>query len=174
MRRARETGYSLIELAVTVAVVAILAAVAFPNFRDVLRSNRVGTASNELVASLSLARVEALRSPRGAGMCASADGATCGDDWNAGWIVWSEAGDNEEPGGTNDLVLKYVQGRGNLSVTADAGDGTFFFDRRGRSGIEATITVAPADECPDGAELVRELHMTAAGQVHTARKECGS
>jgi len=174
MRRARESGFSLVELAVTVAVVAIVAAIAFPNFQDVLRSNRVASASNELVASLSLARVEALRSPGGAGLCASANGTSCGEDWNAGWMVWVNADSNDEPGGTDDRVLKFVQGRGNLSVTADADDGKLMFDRRGRPGASATITIVPSDQCPEGAGLVRELTVTPVGQVHVAKKECES
>lgn len=177
MRRSRETGYSLIELAVTLTVVAIVAAVAFPNFQNVLRSNRVSTASNELVASLSLARVEALRSPRGAGLCASADGASCGDDWNAGWIVWIDADGDGEPSGTpEERVLKFVQGRGTLNVVAADGVDTLLFDRRGRNrdGTDTTITIAPNDVCPEGMDLIRELTMTAAGQVHVAKEECGS
>src|SRR5690606_41492187 len=88
MRWSRNSGFSIVELAVTVAVVAIVAAIAFPNFQSVIRSNRVASSSNELTASLSLARVEALRSPGGAGLCASSDGAACGTDWNAGWMAW--------------------------------------------------------------------------------------
>ena len=176
MHRARETGYSLIELAVTVAVVAILAAVAFPNFRDVLRSNRVGTASNEMVASLSLARVEALRSPGGAGVCASANGTTCGSDWNTGWIVWIDTNGNGQPDSSTERILKFVQGRGTLEVEAEDGVGTLLFDRRGRVSnvADAKITISPKDECPTGADLVRALTMTAAGQVHVTKEACGT
>lgn len=178
MHRAREAGYSLIELVVVVAVVAILAAVAFPNFRDVLRSNRVGSASNEMVASLSLARVEALRSPGGAGLCASANGTTCGSDWNAGWMVWVDTNGNGDPdlGANPERVLKFVQGRDTLEVTADGGVDTLLFDRRGRvrGSTGATITISPKDECPAGLDLVRELTMTAAGQVHVEKEACGS
>ncbi|MCA0392918.1 MAG: GspH/FimT family pseudopilin [Proteobacteria bacterium] len=175
MHRARETGYSLVELAVTVAVVAIVAAVAFPNFQNVIRSNRVSTASNELVASLSLARVEALRSPGGAGLCASADGTTCGTNWNAGWMVWINADNNDTPAGTpEERVLKFVQGRGLLTVTADGGVGTLMFDRRGRirAGTDVLITISPSDACPAGSQLVRDLTMTAAGQVHVTKRNC--
>ena len=176
MHRTRETGYSLIELVVTVAIVAILAAVAFPNFRDVLRSNRVSTASNEMVASLSLARVEALRSPGGAGLCASANGTTCGTDWNAGWIVWIDRNGNGQPdlGANPERILKFVQGRGALQIAAGGGVGTLLFDRRGRirNVSSATISVSPKDECPAGLNLVRTLSLTAAGQVHVAKGNC--
>ena len=41
-------GFTLVELMVTIAVVAILATIAFPSFQSTLRSNRIATAGNEM------------------------------------------------------------------------------------------------------------------------------
>jgi len=176
MRGLRSRGFTLVELMVTVAVVAIVSVVAYPNFQGVLRSNRVATASNELVSSLSLARVEALRSPGGAGVCASADGASCGTDWNTGWMVWIDSNGNGErdTGSTPERVVKYVQGRGNASIAESDGAAKFLFDRRGRltAGSAATLSVQPGDACPAGSDFVRELTLSVAGQVRVAKKNC--
>ena len=177
MRGFRSGGCTLVELMVTVAVVAIVSVVAYPNFQSVLRSNRVATASNELVSSLSLARVEALRSPGGAGVCASADGQTCGTDWNAGWMVWVDTNGNGErdTGTPPERIVKYVQGRANASIAESGGQAKFVFDRRGRltTGSAATISVQPRDACPSGSDFVRQLTLSAAGQVRVAKQNCG-
>src|SRR5687767_9439407 len=107
MRRSRASGFSLIELMVTIAIVAILLALGLPSFEGSMRSNRVATTTNEMLASLALARSEAIRSSRESRICASADGSTCGAglDWNAGWII---AMDNDQ-NGSFEQVVRYVQ-----------------------------------------------------------------
>lgn len=57
----RQNGFTLVELMVTVAVLAILSTIAYPSFQSTIRSNRVATTTNELIASLALARSEAIK-----------------------------------------------------------------------------------------------------------------
>lgn len=48
MRRDRKSGFTLIELMVTVAVVAIIAAVAMPSYRDYVIRGKIPQATNNL------------------------------------------------------------------------------------------------------------------------------
>lgn len=169
-------GFTLIELMVTVAVVAILAAIAFPSFQSTLRSNRASTATNELMASLALARSEAVRSARGSGLCTSADGATCGGTWDDGWIVWIDNDANGAPGGANDRVIRYTQAHGQLSVTAtaSAGNATLVrFDPRGRvfDGSTRDIIIRPAS-CTTGEKVQRHLVLSSSGQTRITKEAC--
>lgn len=70
-------GFTLIELAVTIAVLAILLAIASPSFETLINQNRLGAASNQVIATLQTARVEAIRQNRKVMICDSADGAQC-------------------------------------------------------------------------------------------------
>ena len=85
-------GFTLVELMVTIAVVAILLAVALPSFRNVIQRNRVAAASNDLLASVSYARTTAIYRHQLVSMCPSADGKICtsaGQAFEPGWIVYS-------------------------------------------------------------------------------------
>lgn len=54
-------GMSLIELVVSVSLLAITMAVAIPSFSSTLRSNQLATQANEVLNGLAMARAEALR-----------------------------------------------------------------------------------------------------------------
>ncbi|MEP6635054.1 MAG: GspH/FimT family pseudopilin [Luteimonas sp.] len=166
MRQASNKGFTLIELMVVIAIVAILLAFALPSFEGTMRSNRVGTATNELMASFSLARSEAVRSARGGSVCASADGSICGGTWNNGWIVMD----------INGAVVRYVQGKQNLvvAVVGGASATTIAFDNRGRpdnNGAPRRITLQSAT-CPSGDLLVRTVTLNNTGQMRIAKGAC--
>lgn len=169
----RSWGFSLIELMVTVAVLAILVAIGLPSFQGSMRSNRVATGTNEFVASLSLARSEAIRSPGGAGICATTNGTLCnGDSWNDGWLVWSDLDGSGEPGGANDRVLRHVEGIAELEIEpGDADVKKILFDPRGRAGTSLNFTIQ-STTCPEGQALKRDLTLTPTGQLRVERSQC--
>lgn len=57
----RRRGFTLTELMVTVAVVAVLSTIAAPNFRQMIAAQRVRAAASALSESLWMARSEALK-----------------------------------------------------------------------------------------------------------------
>jgi len=167
MSNRQVTGFTLVELMVTVAIAAILLAVALPSFQGSLRSNRVATATNEALASLALARSEAVRNTRGAGVCASADGASCGADWNSGWLVWSDA-DGDGAVDAGETIVRYSQGKASVAMAGTAT--TLAFDPRGRvrGGGSQTIGLAPTDATTPA----RCITISPTGQTRVAQAAC--
>ena len=91
--RMRSRGFTLGELLVTLAVLAVVLTVAVPAFTNFVKNNRLAAATNQLGAALAYARSEAVRRGRPVTVCASSDGATCDTTaWREGWIVFTDEG----------------------------------------------------------------------------------
>ena len=92
MHTTRQSGFTLVELLITLVVASVLLAVGVPSFTDAMRSSRIGSQYSQVVRSLFLARSEAVKSNDFVVVCArEAPGSTqCGDenDWRNGWIVF--------------------------------------------------------------------------------------
>lgn len=176
-RRARVAGVTLMELMITVAVAAIGMALAYPSFTSLMRSNRVATGTNSLLAAFNLARTEALRSNRGGGVCPSADGESCvGTDWNTGVLVFTDM-DGNGTWSAGDVAVRHFDGAERLVLDASPSGGgaglisEIAFDRRGRVASATDITLLPED-CPAGAELQRRVVVSRTGQARMLREEC--
>lgn len=85
-------GLTLIELMVTIAIAAILIAIAVPNLQSLFINNRLVTTSNSFVASLNTARSEAIR--RGVTVSLRKTSATSGDWGSAGWTMFVDPNAN--------------------------------------------------------------------------------
>ena len=69
----RQTGFTLVELMITVALLGILLAAAAPNFDSALNSSRLAGVANELTGAVNVARAEAIRRNQRVALCRSAD-----------------------------------------------------------------------------------------------------
>ncbi|MEQ2332682.1 Tfp pilus assembly protein FimT/FimU [Xanthomonas euvesicatoria] len=167
----RSRGFTLIELMVTVAVLAIVASIGYPSFQGVLRSNRAAAANNELMALLNLSRTEAIRNGQGGGVCGSSNGTSCDGSWSGGVMVWSDSNGN----GTFDAgeaVLRYSTGNPRLVVQGPTTGTVIAFDARGRrrAAADQKVTLQP-DQC-GGQPLRRSLTVNASGQIRSKKEAC--
>lgn len=89
----KQSGATLLELMVVLAVSAILLGIGIPSFSALTSSSRLASATNELVSSLHLARSEAIKRNSRTVMCTSATGTACADSggWHQGWLVFHDA-----------------------------------------------------------------------------------
>lgn len=138
-------GFTLIELMVTVAMMAILASLAVPSFADAIRRQRVESMREEMLASMALAKAEAITRGQRVAMlrttpCPQAENAL---DWDCGWTVFAD------PNGNNTInagepILHVVQGKPGTRILRNPAAGVAAIDRFGQPAQPARIEIFPA------------------------------
>lgn len=92
-----QSGFTLIELMVALALGIILMTMAVPSFYSTIQNNRATTKANEFLADLYFTRSEAIKQARTATICRSTNGTACtgsGSAWETGWLVWVDGDGN--------------------------------------------------------------------------------
>ena len=122
--RTRPNGFTLVELMVTLAVLAILVGFAVPAYNTFTRNQRLDAARDALLNGLLQARAEAVSRNKAVSLCASADGGSClaTADFASGWIVY-------EDGKTDDTtqlgtLIRREGGRRQVSIRVRPADST--------------------------------------------------
>lgn len=84
-------GFSLIEMLIAMTVLGIVSSIAYPLFQSSIISNRLLAQTNQVMASFSYARAEAMRRGDFVSVCATSDGATCdaANDVSKGLIIFN-------------------------------------------------------------------------------------
>jgi type IV fimbrial biogenesis protein FimT len=88
-----KSGFTLVEMMVTIAIVAILIAISVPSYHSFIINTRMNAEINSLESALSMARSEAIKRGQTISVCPAssptATTSTCdmGTDWSSGWVI---------------------------------------------------------------------------------------
>ena len=136
-QKLRHEGFTLLEVMTSLAIGSILLTVAVPAMQDFIIRNRMSTEVNTFVASLYLARSEAVKRLRIAKVCPTTDYINCtGDtDWEPGWMVFSDDNNNDHiDAGTDVLVQQNPALPSRFKITGDPSRPEAQFQSNGQAG----------------------------------------
>jgi len=172
------SGFSLLELMIALAIGGMIVTMAVPSFTSTIANQRMVSATNEMVMSLTLAKSEAIKRVSYVSVCKSSDGATCTGDstsWNEGWIVFSNAS-SASLGSVDvgdELIRVYPALSERLSISALGNVEAFVsFRPSGTLGTNAANITGTLTTCDHrGADYASAILMEASGRWHVSHEK---
>lgn len=161
----RSCGYTLVEVMIVVALIAIIASVAVRSGKNMLANRLITGTANAFLSALDYARAAAVSRAQTVVICPSRSGTACGDkaDWPFGWLIWVDLDNNGELNGNDEvLAAKNLEGQLTLDVPTSIESG-FQFGANGRPSVSQQSTVAVCDE-RGVIEQARAIILTVAGR----------
>ena len=154
--RARQRGVTLVELMFTIFIMAVLAMLAIPSWRDASLGSRLTATANSLHGSIQIARSEAIKTNTPITLCTSADGETCSGagDWDQGWIVLRELLDEDGVVIDTDVLHSEPAQTNNFKVVEVGGLTELTFQPIGVGASAATFRVCREDPVGNQARVV--------------------
>lgn len=125
----------MLELMVTLAIAAVLFAIAMPSMQDMMRASERGQISNGLYLALSQARYEAIS--RNTDVVV----APIGDSWNDGWQVFLDRDGNGQLDTGEEALSESDPVSDEFGVDEDSGATLVRFLKSGRASTTVSFTI---------------------------------
>lgn len=143
----------MIEMLITISILAILLAIAVPNFKSMMSSSNMVSNANGMIGAFNYARSEAIKRGNNVNI------GYVGSDWTSGIVVWVDS--NEDGSWTAGEELRLWPHFDNLSTVTTANANTHFSfgatgevnnddqlticdDRTGEEGMKISILISGA------------------------------
>ncbi|WP_428624072.1 GspH/FimT family pseudopilin [Sedimenticola sp.] len=166
MKTRWQSGVTLIELMIGVALMAVVLGLAVPGFQELIANNRLVTQTNNLVTAIHFARAEAAKR----GLTVSirvTDNADAANEWGKGWTIFIDAnGDGLVTAGEEIRASDSIPGTITMDSTGNISLYNFFAN--GFAGGIDTVNVCDGRAGESG----RQISISATGRVRTDPLAC--
>lgn len=170
----RSSGLTLIELLVTISILAILMTIGVPAFTNTMVRYQMDSVASDLASFASLARSEAVSRGQNVVICKSSSpnaanaSLACGGNWEDGWIMFEDIG---KDGGFTDGADTVLRRRSTTSwITITSEDTTYITRVTYRSdGRPTTAGTFNLKDNSGGGVGETEVVISSSGRIRTTK-----
>lgn len=177
----KQGGFTLVELMITLAIAGILSMIAAPSMTSFIQNNRMVSQSNDFLADLMLARIEAIKRATNIVICKStnpsASTPTCNlnnaDTWSTGRLIFVDSDSNGKfittDGDTLLRVSSKLDGKNTLTGTKQMANNVTY-DRYGLLVVDISKDTGNFHLCDKrGTSKGRQFTILATGRARILR-----
>lgn len=170
-----QSGFTLVELLVTIAVLAIVLALGVPGYAKLVNHARLSSTTNDLISALALARSEAIRRGVRVTVCKSAapmsEEPVCQTrgTWQTGWIAFVDRNQTGQRD-SDDQLLRVWQGTDRASISASNFNTYVSYMPDGRSRGPNNLATGSLTICLAGNQ--RKIILNSTGRVRLQKELC--
>ena len=169
----RQNGVTLIELMTVLVLLAILSALAAPSFNVLIQHYKADLAASQMIASLNLARAEAIKLGGGVMVSRVVDPEcpplTSVQEWSCGWLVYADLNGNRRFDAAVDRLIQSVRINNGTSIMRTLNSESFVVNRWGQiGGVNVGFTFTPPNQ---RLESTFQVCSATAGRIRKLSKE---
>jgi len=178
MKRANR-GFTLLELVMTLAILAVLITLVAPSFQNMILNSRQTSANNEIIRAIHVARSEAAK--RAVTLNLSAiDASSSSNEWGKGWRLWEDKdGNGNYTSANDDEIMAYTNVPDGITIDSNSSTARIKFSPTGHitmldaSSNEVSNTSEYFKICDSRTgETGKKITFTAVGQPTTTSISC--
>ena len=142
----KQTGFTLLELMITVVILVILVSIGVPSYQSAVRNNCAVSGGNSMLSLLVLAKSEAQRRGRSITVCPSnsaGDGcAASATDWSVGLVAYVDVDKDHSFDSGEELIRSITPLSTCSAITTNLGS-YLSFDSLAKPGNQGNFTITP-------------------------------
>lgn len=171
-----QLGFSLIELATTLAVSITVIAAGLPAMQRFMANQQMAASMNAVASHLHLARSEAIKRGLRAVLCPSLDGESClkSSEWQQGFILFADDNINKKRDAGEKLLRRFQPGekKQHIRITSTDGRQQIRYQATGEApGSNLTITFCDIGGTVDPKAII--ISQTGRSRISTVKPNGG-
>lgn len=171
----KQSGFTLVELMVTIAIAGILMSIAIPNFQTFILNSRISAQANDFIAAIGMARSEAIKRGTRVSICKSATThtttptCTTSGNWEQGWIIFTDGNTVGTKDGTDVIIQVRNPLTGTNTFIGNTNVANYIsYGPSGFGTLPGTVSLCP----PSPAAVVgRDIVISNTGRARVEKKQ---